>query len=755
MPPIPGIHVVYDERRVQRIEDRGNKAYRELREHGVERKRIEVRDNNTDIIQHIKKTLYTTAYWNKGFLGSLDRGMRFVTRAQFDKIMTPEAVLQVVTNLRCYQNATADEHMRIAQDIYYGAEDGNRSPCRRLLASLIGTSSDQDAVNSINTFMDEGLCDTCLPLIVMDEDTLACGQPGHHHPSLGNMDLESREHFTALGRCYSVPFIQWKDGGRHCHYILRGGGPLPMKGPLPMEKNDKMNEEGDFGEVFKVEIDPSDRHFDPEKNTNFFALKKLKKHGDSDGFSRANEFDLEIRSLIFAESRALKVPGPDDNGQTKRHLIQPLATFEVYGANGQDREPTFYFLFPLADGNLKQFWEKKRHNATKEKHCGWMVEQFCLLSKALQCVHNERTLIITSKRTDSNNSCRHGDIKPSNFLWFEDSQNGMGRLVLGDFGMGRIHSKGSRSTQPTAERMATISYQAPEFSKEDIVTLKTDIFSLGCVFLEYITWLLMGFDALDKFADARLETDPIYGFEADTFYNVSQTKDAVWLKEGVKRWIQGLKDHKDCVEVVYDLLTIIEKDMLEADYRKRISSEKLALKLEKVWTKWQRKDSLYGERHWTESEIGSKATKKQDSSARILAISQDLLWKQKTNGASRRIILHEASRGVKTARAFANNFPPSLTNQPSTDTNQPDNLEFTLIRGKAFNNMTMEAETYSEDDTGKDHERVCIPSNQGARAKRSGRESISEDERHLNKRRRAWLNRQSIARERGSTPQSN
>lgn len=37
-----------------------------------------------------------------------------------------------------------------------------------------------------------------------------------------------------------------------------------MKGPLPMEKNHKMNEEGDFGEVFKVQINPGDRNFDPE-----------------------------------------------------------------------------------------------------------------------------------------------------------------------------------------------------------------------------------------------------------------------------------------------------------------------------------------------------------------------------------------------------------------------------------------------------------------------------------------------------------
>lgn len=37
-----------------------------------------------------------------------------------------------------------------------------------------------------------------------------------------------------------------------------------MRGLFLMEKKDKMNEEGDFGEVFKVEIDLGDRDFDLE-----------------------------------------------------------------------------------------------------------------------------------------------------------------------------------------------------------------------------------------------------------------------------------------------------------------------------------------------------------------------------------------------------------------------------------------------------------------------------------------------------------
>lgn len=46
--------------------------------------------------------------------------------------------------------------------------------------------------------------------------------------------------------------------------MLRSGGLLLIKGLLPMEKKYKINKEKDFREVFKVQINPGNRNFNPE-----------------------------------------------------------------------------------------------------------------------------------------------------------------------------------------------------------------------------------------------------------------------------------------------------------------------------------------------------------------------------------------------------------------------------------------------------------------------------------------------------------
>ncbi|KAK4175753.1 kinase-like domain-containing protein [Triangularia setosa] len=660
----------------------------------------------------------------------------FVKHTIFDRIICPERVLQVVSKLKCYRRLSDQERMEVAKDIYFGTENGRRPSCRRLLAALIWI--DSEAVEYIKDLMYEGMSDDCLPLLVVDykKYLLDCRHPEHTHPTInkfGGRRLGPRRQLTAFFQTLMAPYIRWEEGGLHCHYVMKGGGPLPI------QVQSKIHDEGDFGEVYKVKIDPGDRHFTPEKPTDFFALKKLKQHMDpqdpTPADTHAKEFDLEIRSLIFAESRAERLLGPTDE-YTKNHLIQLLATFEVYDSNNPNLEPTFYMLFDWADGNLKQFWKENSHNAKNPVHCGWMIEQFYRLAKALQCVHNERQLILRSGRTDSNVFGRHGDIKPSNLLFFQGRRrDGQDILVMGDFGMGRMHSKGSKSKQPASERRATVTYEAPEFElKDGTVSPKTDIFSLGCVYLEYVTWLLMDYNVLDAFADARTEED-IYGFESDTFYNVSKYRDFPRLKKGVKNWIQKLRDHPDCVEVIGELLEIIEKDMLNPDQHTRANSEELAHKLGAVWRKWQRKDSLYGERHWRDSEIVSAATDTQDPGAATLAfqVAQELLWRHRTNRASQKNSACKINARLGMPAVAETHLVPPITDD--SDGGLEPELGFTLKRSKTLV-FTAEPELQgsSDSDADKFEREMQVEATHDVRGKRSIHTFVTEDERHRKKR---------------------
>lgn len=318
-----------------------------------------------------------------------------------------------------------------------------------------------------------------------------------------------------------------------------------------------------------------------------------------------------MQSLIFAESRAKKVPGPEDT-ETKHHLIQLLATFEVYNRN--PKHPTYYMLFPWADGDLGAFWEQYtgKYKPRDKQHLGWMVDQFYHLAKALQCVHNDRGLILPQPANpESNRFGRHGDIKPKNFLYFLDPSGEQGpglgvRIVLADFGLGRLYSKESRSIQTPSKIHRTESYAAPEYELVDgLLSPKSDIFSLGCVFLEHIVWLFTELEGLESFNKDRLAepeppTSPYHNFKMDRFWKCTDRQTAV-LKDCVKKQLAEFRDRDDCVEVVGEMLEVIELHMLHTDREKRYDSKNLVRELDNIRKKWKRQDSFYATRSWKRS----------------------------------------------------------------------------------------------------------------------------------------------------------
>lgn len=70
----------------------------------------------------------------------------------------------------------------------------------------------------------------------------------------------------------------------------------------------------------------------------------------------------------------------------------------------------------------------------------------------------------------------------------------------------------------------TPTYRAPELDIMKDSTPKYDIWSLGCVLLEFVVWYLCGWDEVEAFVDARLREEGgfnygyHYTFEKDVFY---------------------------------------------------------------------------------------------------------------------------------------------------------------------------------------------------------------------------------------------
>ena len=307
----------------------------------------------------------------------------------------------------------------------------------------------------------------------------------------------------------------------------------------------------------------------------FFALKKLRS-------TKVDDFNKELASLLSCQ-----------NGKEK-HLIKLLFTFETKGAHGTGSSQ-FSLVFPWAQGNLWHFWKVNRDLRVREPRCLWMAEQCYHLVSALKHVHNERELDLKHLPDVDENSHelygRHGDVKAENTLWFERENI----LVMTDFGLGRLHSKISASDDTKSlERTAT--YRAPEFDTEDgRISRACDIYSLGCMFLEFVTWHLEGWESVhDGFPQYRFERDH-FKFDSDIFFkieeNSGQPKTAL-RKPKVTKWIKQLNRNPRRTQYHIDFLGLIEDQMLEPDYRKRIKSAGLERKLE-LFVKTCRVDSSY------------------------------------------------------------------------------------------------------------------------------------------------------------------
>jgi serine/threonine protein kinase len=273
------------------------------------------------------------------------------------------------------------------------------------------------------------------------------------------------------------------------------------------------------------------------------------------------------------------------------HIIQLLATYEVNEGSSEGPLSSYYLIFPWATGDLEWLWETKNSSVGDYRIAPWISKQCYALVEALSTIHNDSGHDLADTYRIYG---RHGDIKPSNILWFSPSSSEVsvdfGRLVLGDFGLGDFRGKLSRSNLDASALARSPKYRPPEF---DIgggkISRKIDIWTLGCTLLEFVTWFLMGTEAVtEEFRDARSEPD-IYGIYADTFFRVVKADDRSVgiVKPQVTAWIAGLHKHGNCSDYIRDFLDVIEHHMIVADPTGRLTAAALSYKLKEMYRRCQ------------------------------------------------------------------------------------------------------------------------------------------------------------------------
>ncbi|KAI1124585.1 kinase-like domain-containing protein [Nemania abortiva] len=332
---------------------------------------------------------------------------------------------------------------------------------------------------------------------------------------------------------------------------------------------------GAHGILWKVQIHPGHIRGNKSQDSHF-ALKQV-----------------DDRSQWEDELNALRHFSGQHAGHD--HLIQLLLAYE-------HEDIGFFLVFPFAEGNLKQYWESNISRYPTFGHAYWLVEQCLGLAAALRKVH----------RHDSwpgDDRGRHGDIKPENVLWFKGSGVDHGRLVIADFSLTRFHRNDTVENTVPGERGFSSAYRPPEVDAQPRIQAaqRFDVWSLGCLFLEFIAWYLVGYsatrgrgDIVDHFGEgyksfmhARLMDDDRSrdGIDQDKFFNITDRRAGLArVKLSVTAWMIFLHRSKNCSEAIHAILNLIENGMLLPEPTARFEMARVAIDLTEILKKCERKD---------------------------------------------------------------------------------------------------------------------------------------------------------------------
>ncbi|TGJ87110.1 hypothetical protein E0Z10_g1708 [Xylaria hypoxylon] len=523
-----------------------------------------------------------------------ESGERFIPHGTLEEIMDEQSVYRALLALEWSANPGHSDAHAVCEQV--------RHSFLKIFAILVLVGS-PDVMFS---FIEIGIDDSNLPYLSDTSTALAGDGRGEHGKwaalknswSEPDLDVFFRNQWSVLAPCFvrSIGLVSYNFTRHHI---------LPF---LPVEKESSSDTErvkaGAFGEVRRIRIHPKHhnfRHIVTGTSTDFFALKKLYTH---------EQTSLESELTTLRRLQRFK----------HRHIVQLLTSFTIQESDCDDSRTESCLVFPWAAGNLRDFWIANEKLVGDKRIIPWISEQCCGLAAALALVHNGGDRTSTSE--DDRKFGIHGDIKPSNILWYtspgegEDEAQPGGSLVLADFGLSVTLRRMSWSNVSASGLAVTPTYRAPEVDASETVSRKMDIWMLGCTYLELLTWFLLGSEAVTvDFRNYRSERDG-YGIHADTFFRLDMkgSLPSAQLKPQVIQWIRRLSDMPHCSQYLREFLDLIATRMLSIDPRYRVTASELTRILEKMDRRFMKSDRK------SENEI------RQGAGSKIKAVTQTLVW---------------------------------------------------------------------------------------------------------------------------------
>ena len=259
------------------------------------------------------------------------------------------------------------------------------------------------------------------------------------------------------------------------------------------------------------------------------------------------------------------------NSLKQEHIVRFFTAFRR-----GDPDPGFedhYLMLEWADGgNLRDLWKTlSRPNLTLP-----------LVKAAMTRLQGLADAIHGAHYPVDGPNYRHGDLKPENILWFKSNgDDGVGTLKIGDWGLAKeqmvvTELRTNRTTTPPGTRL----YEPPEEvdgfgnssttltpSKESTKRCSRlcDIWSMGCITLEFLIWLMYGQAGLSRFSK-ELKGN----LDNARFYQIKTEKDEreklpFQIHDVVLKWMKHMKVDPVCKvgqTALGELLNLIETGLL-------------------------------------------------------------------------------------------------------------------------------------------------------------------------------------------------
>lgn len=218
-------------------------------------------------------------------------------------------------------------------------------------------------------------------------------------------------------------------------------------------------------------------------------------------------------------------------------------------------------IFPWADGgNLLNEWERlPPHDVGAEKVL-WFLEQFVGLCEALEELHTKET-----------QNCIHGDLKPENILIF--SQPGSNPIFqIADLGLAAFHIEAHTNMRmASGVGSGTSRYKPPEMETMNLEVSRGrayDIWSMGCILLEFLVWLTSGYDGLRK-------------FQSSTTYFWDLSRSGSILHSAVEIYLDLAETELASSPVLSDVVLLVKKQLL-VQKPERVGAKKLRENLQRI-----------------------------------------------------------------------------------------------------------------------------------------------------------------------------